>query len=369
MRLLLLAPEIAPPWTEGRKRFVIDLANALKRQQHEVTLLVSGDPTAAMPADVDAIVLPAHGRISRLLGPGRNLPRVAARMLPDCVINFPYGTFSGLHHWPSRGYMRWIDRLCVRIGVPCLTVLYSIDQHTRPGSLAGWARNLVTGPLPHWRGPSVPLGRDVSHWPQRLQPAGTGRSLLFLAGMWQPTRERFDHVLDVRGLRVLLRAGEKLAEQGVTLKVAAPLFADAQCRQWLNAHPDNTWPEHTMSLADTVEVPAVFHAADVFVFPYAEDITQFTPTSVVESMLAGTPVVMSDLPFLRQLGPTKIARRFAPDDALALADEVLKVLDTPGLAVQQSAIAKAHAHQAWDIDTSAKALLAVASELAAQQRT
>jgi hypothetical protein len=360
MKILFLAPGVIPPYSEGRKRFVVDLAVALRGLGHRVLLLTSGMAPEGLAEYSDTLVIPASHRLTRLLAPLPALGAILCKNKPDLVISFPFGTFSGIHYLPSRLFMVIADRSCRARRVPCLTVLYSLDRCSRPEHLAPYVSQLITGQIPGWQGPSLPLGRDFDQWSPRSELAGMRRRILFLAGMWQPTRKQLDHVLQVRGLVYLLQAGERLAAAGFSLHVSVPLLSAPQCQVWLRDHPSNTWPIETLALSGESEVPAVFHEADVFVFPYAEDITQFTPTSVVEAMCTCTPVAMSDLPFLRPLAEGGGAALFAPRDPVALAECLMSLLADQDRLHSQVCIAAERAMAAWGITQSAKALLVLA---------
>ncbi|CRI66650.1 hypothetical protein THIOKS13000005 [Thiocapsa sp. KS1] len=361
MRIVILAPEIEPPLSEGRKRFVIDLTNALTAEGHTTLLLTSGDRTAQLPIVAPRRIVPCRHKLTRLFGPLFALPSVCGHHEAEVVLNFPYGTFSGRHFLPARAYMMVADRLCSYRGIPCLTVLYSIDRHSAPEDLSRWVRRLVTGSVTGWSGPTVPLGRDIAAWPQANRSQPTGRRVLFAAGMWQPTRDRFEHVMNVRGLVDLLRAGDQLAASGVQLHVAVPLLSDAGCRRWLLEHPLNRWPTGTLTLAGFSEVPQVYLDADVFAFPYAEEITQFIPTSVIESMLAGTPVVLSSHRFLAPLIDAKVVTPFLSGESNSLATAITSLLDDPVHWLEQSMRAQEFARNRFDIHASVKRLIEYAT--------
>jgi glycosyltransferase involved in cell wall biosynthesis len=144
--------------------------------------------------------------------------------------------------------------------------------------------------------------------------------------MWHRTRKRLDHVLRVRGLGILLQCGAKLAAQGMRLTVAAPLLADHSLQHHLRELAENTWPTGNLKLCGESQVPDIYLEHDLFAFPYMREETQFIPTSVVEAMRAGTPVVLPDLDFLRPLATHQRAFTFRTGDADALARSVVGAL-------------------------------------------
>ena len=191
-----------------------------------------------------------------------------------------------------------------------------------------------------------------------------------MAGMPNATAERLEYVLKVRGLGQLLQAGKILHPAGVDLIVASPVFGNPDLAQALRRHPLNGWADGALRIAETghltVTVPAIFDQCDLFVFPYAEPITRFTPTSIVESLLSGVPVVMSDLPFLCELAPQfEAVETFRNGDAGDLAQKVLGLLDAPNRLEELSQRARTAAERHFSIQTSARRLLDLAQGSAA----
>jgi glycosyltransferase involved in cell wall biosynthesis len=118
-----------------------------------------------------------------------------------------------------------------------------------------------------------------------------------------------------------------------------------------------------------VKIPDVYHEAALYVFPYQHAIHQFTPTSVIEAMMAGTPVVMSDLPFLRDLAQGgSMAYLFPPGDEEGLAGAVLKALgDLEGRRVRGQE-ARKYAQSQWSIRASAEKTRRIAQSLKTRER-
>ena len=324
MKILLVAPEICEPWTEGRKRFVRELAEAFS-VQHEVRLLTTQlvGQGSIDSVSVDAATCgwgPWH-----LLSLHRRLPGLLAQFHPDLVFHLPYGTFNGLHLPANLWTMNTIDRQCRTVGTPCFTVMYSIIGRISVQRLGRWVKHFVTQPgVANWP-TCARFGMQLDTHPgitqQRLpaeQPV-----LLFMAGMWQASAERLQYVLERRGLDTLLMAGQVLAPKGYRLLLASPIFEHAELRDKLLTADNNSWPAEQIDFAGTVS-PADAHArADLFIFPYTVQETQFVPTSVIEAMLNGLPVVLPDLEFLRPLSQGgKVTGSYAAGDPLALATEV-----------------------------------------------
>ena len=181
----------------------------------------------------------------------------------------------------------------------------------------------------------IPIGISTIGWPEVSATQSSQRRLLFLAGMTRS--KQFDEVMDKRGLALLLQAGEPLAGRGFTLQVAVPLLEDPSMRLRVLNSSLNTWPLETLRLEGAVDIPGVFLRSDILVFAYTEDIKAFRPTSVMEAMMAGRPVVLPDHAWLHRQVQKDAAYWFDPahlsdlcmaieqtqDDYRALAERVL----------------------------------------------
>lgn len=367
MRLLFVAPEICTPWSEGRKKWVRDLV-AEMHGVDEIAVLTSvpdGQHTAfAAPAEALACGTKA-ARLTVLL---RRLTRLIGEFRPDVVCSFPYGTFRRAHGLANRGYMAMVDLICRRQGVPCVTLMYSIDQHATPRQLQRWVSNLAVGSNADWSGHTVDPGVPLDTLPEVPRKVGGPPTVLFLTGLWQTTPQRVDHMLEVRGLGTILQAGPMLCPAGVRLIAGAPLLADPTCREYLMSHPCNLWDPDLLEIETTAPIPDVYGKADLFVFPYGHEIGHFVPTSVVESMLAGTPVAVSDLPMLKKLACDESnAFVFRNGDVQSLARVVLDALEHPARRDEVARSARAYACEHWNIERSATQLRDVIARVRGQR--
>lgn len=362
MKLLFVAPEICTPVTEGRKRFIIDLLEALSvaDQVFLLTTRVSGQSLASS--------VPTRARECRwppmqLLSLRMELPKILERFQADAVFHFPYGTFHSIYGPVNRWIIRAVDRMCGRRKTPCATVMYSIDRPMTLQSLRATASCVIPVTQSTDDALELPLGIDASGWPS-VPYKEDASTLLFMAGMWQAKRERVDHVLHFRGLGTLLRAGATLGQAGIRLVVASPVFENSGMRDYVMHHFLNRWPVGHLELRGAVRIPDVYHEAALYVFPYQHTIHQFTPTSVIEAMMAGTPVVMSDLPFLRDLAQGgSMAYLFSPGDEVGLAGAVLKALGDPDERRARGQKVRRYAQSRWSILASAEKTRRIAQSL------
>jgi glycosyltransferase-like protein len=104
---------------------------------------------------------------------------------------------------------------------------------------------------------------------------------------------------------------------------------------------------HLLGTVDDDELPAWYHAADVFAFP---SLNEGWGLVVLEAMAAGTPVVVSDLPAFRDYlayGTDVLA--VPPHDAEALADQLQRVWADRRLAADLAAAGRTVASRfSWD---------------------
>jgi glycosyltransferase-like protein len=108
------------------------------------------------------------------------------------------------------------------------------------------------------------------------------------------------------------------------------------------------------------ELPAWYHAADVFAFP---SIKEGWGLVVLEAMAAGTPVVVSDIAVFREYLAAGADALVAPaGDASALAVQLEQVLGDPDLAARLAGAGRAVADRhSWDV--TADQHLAIYGEL------
>lgn len=357
MKILFVAPGISTPYSEGRKRFVLDLIDTLSTSE-EVYLLTTchKGESVKVNCEFSSMVL-GHGAF-HLIYQILALPRIIKEFQPDIICVFPHGTFRHLYGLASKAFMYLTDKICQLMNVPCVTILYSIEGYDSVKSLDKLVSNLALSKRPDWDGLTVNMGLRTADWPERARPEFSQdddtSTLLFMAGMSGQSNERVDHILNVRGLKVVLESGEYLYKHNVRLIIAAPLFASDECSNYLLSHPSNTWPKEGIELRSFVSVPQIFWDADMFVFPYAQPINHFIPTSILESMFAGTPVAIGDQTFLDELyNEGRTAIRVDTKDAAEFSRAILDGLKDQERLIEKVNNAKEYAHINWSIESSA----------------
>jgi glycosyltransferase involved in cell wall biosynthesis len=296
MKVLIVAPRFCSPWTEGRKIFVRDLIEQAA-VHWELCGLVTFDPgeTSSLPADFIAHET-RHAR-EHLLFPANALPAALTSMKPDLVCYFPFGAFNGLRGMANLWSIWKISRLCRQAGIPVMTLMYSLTMEAN-----SWFHQLFLRDVyfnQHGDGArGIRFGVKFPDSDFRFDLKQSPRRLLFMAGASHFNAERLDYVLDVRGLRILLKAGKALQRSGYQLVTAIPFLEQAEACAALRNHPDNTWNTENLIFRNEVSKPDIYKDCCAFVFPYGLEEKQFVPTSVVEAMHYRVPVILPDLAFL-----------------------------------------------------------------------
>lgn len=155
----------------------------------------------------------------------------------------------------------------------------------------------------------------------------------------------------VKGLDVLIDAFETVARESAARKSAAHLLL-------VGGGPMERKLEEQIARADLGscvhllgprrDVPALLRAADVFVLPSR---TEGLPNALLEAMVAGCPIVTTDVPGCRDLIENeKTGLRVPFGDATGLARAMLRLLNDRDFATRLGAAAQDSAERTWHID-------------------
>ena len=366
MKFAFVAPEICTPFTEGRKRFVIDLIDELNHK-HNLVLLTTTHINESSELPCIVYTKFCHKPSQHLYATLVRLHHMLKTEQPDIVCLFPYGTFRHLYGVAAKTFIWLTNQICKIHGIPCITLMYSIDEHATIPQLKRYAQHLaVSSNQPNTL--QINTGIQCQNLVQSDDNTIKNKRILFLAGMWQQTIQRVDHIINTRGLGVLLESGRFLAKHNVKLIIAAPLFDSINCRKYLLTHSKNTWPSEAIVFREEVSIPEIFDDCDLFAFPYEKNITQFAPTSVLEAMSAGKCVALTDKAFLQPLinnGKTAVPLTCNEhqNNSQLIAKQLLEILENTE---RRKAIEKA-AHyfvvENWSIKKSAFQLQKYAQEL------
>lgn len=345
-RVVLLAPGAVAPWTEGRKIFVTDLATELRSRGVSVHI-----------SDGAPAVSPAHGILSALreLGTLCDGPNAV-----DAVVAFPYGTFHGLRGRVNTWLLRRSRAICASAGVPYIPVFYSCVGHE-------------LDQLGHRFGPALAIGRSgsgitsmhlgIRHQSRTWRPLGGGlQRLLFLCGYQKPTARALRDVLQERGLADLLDAGNVMASENIRLTIAVPFLRDTHMRECLRAEIARRCPALNVELQNEVDPYKLFQCHDAFAFPYRSRHSVFVPTSLLEAMSIGIPVIAADHVMYRDLTIAKTGYRCGlhrVGDPIDLARTLRTMRKGYDLAVDRARIGSGEVRKEWTIEHAADELLNV----------
>jgi glycosyltransferase involved in cell wall biosynthesis len=141
------------------------------------------------------------------------------------------------------------------------------------------------------------------------------------------------HYNHVKGVEVLVRAFRLLAPRAPDTRLVlawSGIGSDRRVNKWL---ADRALAGRVIQLGQ-VHVPELLSASEVVVLPYRLTMGQAAlPATLLEVYAANVPLVISDLPALRELTHDgKTALLVPPDDPDALAAAIVRVLTEPALA-------------------------------------
>jgi glycosyltransferase involved in cell wall biosynthesis len=141
------------------------------------------------------------------------------------------------------------------------------------------------------------------------------------------------HYHDVKGVDTLLRAFGRLACERPDLRLVLAWSGIGSERPVETRIRELSLTDHVVRLG-RVEVGRFMSALDVLALPYRLSMGQGAfPNMALEAMTVGVPLVTSDLPLLRELvDHEETALLCPPDDPVALARNLARLLDEPGMA-------------------------------------
>lgn len=354
-RIALIAPGVKPPLTEGRKLFVTDLAEALRRNGFDINIANGGEHASGLRG------------IRNSLRQMEEYCSVHPRI--DAAVVFPYGTFTGLRRPVNRWFAGKALSIARRSGIPAMPIFYSSEGLSIEEIGKKYAPALAVG-MSGAGVESIHLGisREMPPW----TPRGNGlRDLLFLCGYQDCTQAALNDVLHGRGLIDLLRAGNALADSGQRLTIAIPFLKDLGMRNRLDKLLREICPNLTVFLRDSVDPWEVFNEYDAFLFPYRTPHAIFVPTSLLEAMSAGIPVIAADHAMYRALTlnrgmPRCCLHRIG--DPADLTNQVRAMKEQYDDAARRSAAEAALIRREWNIDVSANELTDALNSLDLAQR-
>ena len=349
--IVLVAPGVHAPLTEGRKLFVMDLAKTLRMRGVSVEIISGRVDVGGMQAIRQSLV-----ELREYCKTCKNV---------DSIAIFPYGTFVGSRRIANEWLLRQSLAIARRINVPALPVFYSCAGLRFEKMARKFAPSLAVGRSTAGVG-AIHLG--VSRKMECWKPSGSGlRNLLFLCGYQSPTRKALSDVLHQRGLLDLLHAGDRLASAGMRLSIAIPFLREPLMRDRLQRLAQRFCPTLQIDMHDSIDPASVFNGHDAFVFPYRAAHAVFIPTSLLEGILSGIPVIAADQVMYRSLTVGNdlfrcgLYRAGDPDD---LVRQLLAMQEQYDSAVKQAEVGASAVSEKWNLERSADELIIAFSETA-----
>ena len=367
MKILIIAPGIAPPWTEGRKNFVRDLLPELhgRAPTHLLTTHLAAGRASPHSFSIPATILPVRHRGLQLLALERELPKLVDKVKPDVALHFPYGTFHGARGWLNRRSVMAIHRASRRRQLPCLTILYSMTQ----GSLRQLEQKvplLAAAPTFNWSGLVVNPGINSEHFPPITHPVNN-RSLLFMAGLQENNGRLLRNILFERGLIEIIEAGQRLASHHFRLSIAIPLLRYPERRAELESYLARLAPDLPARILTEASPRQLFARHSVYLFPYKKNLRVFIPTSVVEAMSAGIPVLLARLPMLSPLERhPPVCSFYEAGNPESLVEALLEMTLNWPAALERAERAIGYTRRYWNVGHAAEQIWRIIAALPVQ---
>lgn len=352
MRVLMVAPKICTPWSEGRKKFFRDLCQETMKQWDVVAFItVDEGEQSELPVATEEYL--SKNSRQHLIHIRSRLSHAIQTYQPDLVCHLPFGVFSGLRGLANIWSILFVERLCKRRKVPCCTLMYSLTSEANTRFHRYALRHVYLNQHGS-AGRTVRFGVKLPDADQSYsrKESRAKKNILFMAGAAEENEERLNYTLDVRGLRFLLKAGAQLQVEGYRLIVAVPLLKNKVLREKLTADKDNHWDPDSIEYCESISIPEIYRRTHVFAFPYANEELQFVPTSIVEAMHFMVPVILPKLDFLAQFyRPGGKSLAYEKDNIESFIKQ-LKLIDDQGHLDELRAKAKTFVEREYDIRNS-----------------
>ncbi len=377
LNIVQISPYYAPHHG-GVESFVRDISAELTKLGHRVTVITSRTsrslPEEEVIGGVTVRRVPLLGTLLRTPMP---------RGLRSCLD----GDFDIAHsHTPPPSFAYMAIGRCRRGGLPMVVTYHCdsdlpsrlaaplvrfLDRRISSRIIAGASRIIVTTETYastsantwHITPDIVPVGADM----RRFFPDPEDRLR---------TRRR----LGIDGNRVVLFVGRLVRHKGVQYLIEAMrrtqdgtrlmIAGDGEyapkLRRIARLQPDHSRVTFIGDVPDSV-LPSIYRAADVLVVPSTSRLEAFG-ISAIEAMASGTPVIVSDIPGVREIIEEGVqGMRAEPMDPLDLSDKINAMLDRAS-ARQATAEACVLRARAFSSRVVTERLLGVYREVVASHR-
>jgi len=202
----------------------------------------------------------------------------------------------------------------------------------------------------------VPRGRELA----RFANAPLANSAAWAGQADRPRVVSVGRLIDQKGHKYLIEAmpAVQAAFPSATLQIAGSGWAESSLRDLaLRLGVASA----VQFLGQRDDIPRLLDQADVFAFP---SLYEGLPGAVLEAMLAGRPVVASDLPVAHELIDQGIHGLLVPRmDAKALAVAIVQLLGDDRLRQRIAAEARRRARERFDIENVVRQMETIWSEV------
>lgn len=334
MRIFLMTSvPLSPPWDQGDKNLAYSLTRALPHHEFQVIT----DRNGTRPPGDNLVRLPLYRRrhpsLLEKMGVIWWLLRQPSKQPPD-LYHFVYRPYP-LSTWMLRRLAAFHRRPTVHTvpatandeglgkGLFFADRLVAVSGHGRDQLIAQGLANVS----------QVPAGIDAAYWKAAAAERGYWKERLGTAG--RPVVLFPGHYGPGYGVDIITDALPQLMAAAPGLRL---IFAcrrrdrqDEARERAVQERMAGQGLDHTILFYNTVsDMRALIGASDVTILPLETMHNKIDiPTTLLESLAAGVPIVISDLPPMNELvcgAPEPVGRLVRPGDSRELADALLNLL-------------------------------------------
>lgn len=347
MKILSILTYYYPHWT-GLTAYAQRLAEGLVRRGHEVTVLTSRHSPELSREEVHngvrIIRLPSPVRISRgTITP--SLPLVAYRLmrthdvvqihtvLMESLLITLLAQLAGrqvlfTHHgdlvMPSGLFNQLIERLVTWMMLQAEKMSSRISVHSEDYARHSSFLNPFLGKMAYIYPPiAIPEPDPAAAQAWREELGVSNGPLIGFAGRFVEEKG-FDYLFQAIPHVLEAKPGARFAYAG-----DFPVYEDfyGQCKELLDGYDDRV--VFLGLIRDRQRLADFYHMCDVFVLPSRSDCF---PSTQIEAMFCGTPVVCTDIPGAREAVQASGAGLIVPPrDGKALAEGIVRMLEDRSL--------------------------------------
>ncbi len=372
MKICLLAPDVNPPFIEGGRRTISDLAEKFLSKGHEVHIVTTqpySDKGKSLPKEENfngihihrANVWPIIAPNSRF-SPSHILVHTALWLRAMSVIK--KNNFDIVHGFSAAPALAMRTALAKKFGVPCVHTIDSINyvpfgiipvhgflkKIDMVIATTKFLYNKYKESLPKLS--LVPYGVDLQRYKKIACPKTS--DLLYVG-----------HFYKEKGVEYLIKAMPQILEEipGAKLTLAWSGIGD---RQPVDSLIKSLKLEKSVKIIGIVnDLPKLYSSAKVFVSPLT--LTSHTvghPLTILEAMACGTPVVATDTLGSKEIiSDSEDGLLVKRRDSADIADAVIKLLRGTELRRKLAGNCRKKVEQGFDLEKQCSKILKIYSDV------